>query len=188
MKILLTLSFIVNLILGYSLFIRKNQVNERERLIVESHPQKMNHVVRPLTTGAPALAIEKKDEKRKEIVELAAPDQREFQEAAEKVENDRMEFMTEVLGMSETKMAEQDQLREDFFKKSSQFWQKNPMRELSFQERRELIELEEAFHSKLLKLHGKKNWQKYQKFREDYNKKGLKRQIQDGQPFLFMGL
>ena len=48
--------------------------------------------------------------------------------------------------------------------------------------------MEENFYGKLEKLHGKKNWERYQKFRENYNQKGYKKQMDEGMPFIFMGL
>lgn len=186
MKILLILSLLVNLVLSFILLTRRPEVIER--LIVESHPHKLNHEVQSATTTVSALVTEKKERKTKELPELVALNQEEFQEAGEKVEDDRRVFMSEVLGMSDAKIAQHNKLRQEFFKNTSEFWQKNPTRELSFKERRELIEFEEDLHRKLEKLFGKKNWGKYQKFREEYNSKGLKRQMEEGEPFLFMGL
>lgn len=186
MKVALGISILLNLVLAF--FVMKEpKVIETERLIIESHTQPRVEEV-STKAAAPAPMPEVKEKKKKDAVEMVGLDNHEFQEAGEKMETDRAEFMTETLGMSEEKIAKHNKLREEFFKQTAQFWQKNPMRELSFKERRQLIEMEENFYANLEKLHGKKNWEKYQKFREEYNSKGYKKQMEDGQPFLFMGL
>ena len=192
-KALLGLSFILNLILGYILLKDKpgKEFIERERLIIETHPRETKQDKRPINVMPvnPDYSNPPKEEKKKTATpEFVGLDQYEFQDAGEKMENERQEFFAESLGMSEDKIAEHNRLRDEFFKASTHFWQKNPMKELSFKERRQLLEMEENFHKKLEKLHGKKNWEKYQKFREDYNAKGYKKQMDEGQPFLFMGL
>jgi hypothetical protein len=187
MKILLILSLLINFVLSFILLMRSPEVIERERLVIESHSRKLNQEVRPVTMKESAPGTEEIDSKRKEVPELVALNQEEFQEGAEKVEDARREFLSEVLGMSDSKITQHNKLRQEFYKRSSEFWKKNPKRELSFQERRQLIDFEEDLHIRLEKLFGKKNWKKYQRFREEYNTKGLKRQMEEGQPFLFMG-
>jgi hypothetical protein len=188
MKILLSVSVVLNLVLGFFLFSRKPEVVERERLIIETHAQPVKQESEVSTKAAAPQPLNKEEKKKSDAPEFTGLDNHEFQEAGEKMESDRMEFMTETLGMSEDKIAKHNKLREEFFKNTAAFWQKNPMRELSFKERRQMIEMEEKFYAQLEKLHGKKNWEKYQKFREDYNSRGYKKQMEDGQPFLFMGL
>lgn len=192
-KILLGISLILNLILGYFLLREKpeNDFIERERLIIETHPREVKQEKRPINVMPvnPEYSNPPKEEKKKaDPPEFRGLEHYEFQDAGEKMENERQEFFTESLGMSEDKIAEHNRIRDEFFKESTVFWKKNPMRELSFKERRQLLEMEETFHKKLEKLHGKKNWEKYQKFREDYNAKGYKKQMEEGHPFLFMGL
>ena len=141
-----------------------------------------------LGTTAETPTLTEEEKKKKDSPVVTVHDSHEIQEAGEKMESDRVEFMSTELGMSEDKIAQHNKIRDEFFKKTAEFWQKNPMRELNFKERRQMIELEEEVHRKLEKLHGKKNWERYQKFRESYNQKGFKKQMEDGQPFLFMGL
>lgn len=190
MKILLFLSLATNLLLSYLLLTKKDEKEVVERLIIESHDKIKDHVTEPIKTTS---VQEKKSKTNVEKVaiepsEIFGLEQEEVQEAGEKMESDRLDFFTNKLGMSEDKISEHNRLRDEFFKKTSLFWQKNPLRELSFEERRQMLELEENFHSKLQKLHGKKNWERYQKYRENYNQKGYKKQMEEGIPFIFMGL
>jgi len=189
-KKFLALSLVTNFILGYFLLTKKTEKEIVERVIVETHqgPQ-----ASASTVSSSKLPNEKNNAPKVEKVaiepsEIYGIEQEEVQEAGEKMESDRLDFFTSKLGMSEDKISEHNKLRDDFFKKTSLFWQKNPLRELSFDERRQMLLMEEDFYRKLEKLHGKKNWERYQKFRENYNQKGYKKQLDEGTPFIFMGL
>jgi hypothetical protein len=188
MKRLLFSSLILNLVLAYFLVFQKKETTVVERLIIETHPDKKT---KAKEEEVKAPEVEKKKKPRSERETEMPPvmnDPEEFQHAGERMEEKRKDFFTEKLGMSEEKISEHNRLRDEFYQQSALFWQKNPMRELSFKERREMIDLEEAFYKKLENLHGKENWKRYQKFRESYNEKGHKRQIEEGEPFIFMGI
>lgn len=191
MKVLLGVSLLINIILGYFLLTKKPQVEIVERKIIETHAAPQNEVSRVETRGHTVSPVEdEKKPKRKveALPDFAVHDQSFFQDAGEKMESDRMEFLQEKLGLSEDKIAEHNRIRDEYFKKTAEFWQKNPMREPTFEERRKMIEMEEDFYSQLEKLHGKKNWERYQKFRENYNQRGYKKQTEENVPFIFMGL
>lgn len=189
MKKLLIASLIFNLVLGYFLVFERREAKVVERLIIETHAQhKMPETAQSRDEGK-----EERGKKRNKSSPDEAEDHpvfhvEEFQDAGDKMEEKRKEFLTEKLGMSEEKIIEHNRLRDEFYRESALFWQKNPMKELSFKERRQMIDLEENFYKKLEKLHGKENWQRYQKFRENYNEKGQKKQIEEGEPFIFMGI
>jgi hypothetical protein len=179
--------------MGYLFLTRAPEKEVVERLIIESHPapKVTSEKVTPPAAQKPKKettkeTVDKKKEKDPPV--FMSLESHELQDAGERMENDRMEFLSVTLGMSEEKIAEHNKIRDEFFKESSQFWQKNPMRELTFQERRKMLEMEEKLHNKLQNLHGKENWEAYQKYRESYNQKGFKRQTEDNQPFIFMGL
>jgi hypothetical protein len=192
MKALFGVSLIANIILTYFLVTKSPKKEIVERVIIETHAENRNpapveridtrKVVQPQVK-----APDKKNEKD-EAPELVVHDPVEFQDAGERMEAVRTEFLTHDLGLSEEKIQQHNKIRDEFFKKTAIFWQKNPMRELNFDERRKMIKMEEELHSKLEQLHGKENWQRYQKFRENYNQKGYKKQMEDNQPFIFMGL
>ncbi len=188
MNFFLGVSLLLNIVLAFFVMGKKTEtkVVERERLIIETHAAPASAAA---TTNTPATKPEetekKKDSHKQEFFPLES---HEFQTAGEQMESDRVEFLTEKLGMSEDKIAEHNKIRDEFFKESTKFWQKNPMRELSFKERRQMLDMEEKVHARLEKLHGKKNWERYQKYREEYNLKGFKKQAEENQPFIFMGL
>jgi hypothetical protein len=190
-KALLGLSLFFNGVLGYLYLTRPPEKEVVERLIIETHAAP-KITTQKKTPPAPVVKEARKenadDKKEKDPLTFSAMDSHELQDAGERMENDRMEFLAVTLGMSEEKIAEHNKIRDEFYKESAQYWQKSPMRELNFKERRKMLEMEEQLHNKLEKLHGKKNWEAYQKYRESYNQKGFKRQTEDNQPFIFMGL
>lgn len=189
-KALLGISVLVNIVLAYMVFNKKTEKEIVERVIVETHAQKQNEFTPVETRGHTVTDVQPKPKKTKieAVPEFVVHDQSEFQDAGEKMEADRQEFLQDQLGMTEEKIAEHNKIRDDYFKKTAEFWKKNPMRELNFEERRKMIEMEEDLYAKLEKLHGKKNWERYKNFRENYNERGYKRQTEENQPFIFMGL
>lgn len=189
MKLFLGLSLLINLILGYFLVMRKPEKEIVERVIIETHAQKQDKAPKtppPVKTEKKAATESTKNTEPEPAFLGFGPS--EFQDAGEKMEVDRTEFFVHKLGMSEEKIAEHNRLRMEFFQETSKMWPKKAMREPTFEERRKLIDLEEDFHKKLEKLHGKKNWERYQKYREDYNEKGFKLQNEENRPFIFMGI
>jgi hypothetical protein len=187
MKYFLILSLLINVVLTFILLTSEPQKEVRERLIIETHAKGPREEVKTIEKKS-STSLKKKKTDSPEMVMGPGPDPQEVQEAAEEMEEARMTFFTETLGVREEEIAEHNRLRHEFFKKTSQFWQNNPTLEPSFEERKKLIKMEEDFHAQLEKLYGKSRWEKYQKFRNNYNQKGYKKQMEENQPFIFMGL
>lgn len=191
MKIALILSLILNVVLGY-MAMKKPEKEIIERVIIEAHKNKPEEDRPSEVQTAPEVAVTKvspdKKSKKNNSPRLSHFPEQEYQEAGDQMENDRHQFFTEKLGISEEKITEHTRIRDEYFKKMSDFWNKSSFKEPSFKERRDMINMEEELHKKLEKLHGKKNWERYQKFRDNYNQKGFKKQDQENQPFIFMNL
>ncbi len=185
MKIGLGVSLLLNLVLAYFVVNKKTEFVERERVIIETHAAPIKVTETKNSSPEANKAPPRKEDSPPPMYPLES---QEFQEAGEQMESDRVSFLTEKLGMTEEKITQHNKIRDEFFKETTKFWQKNPMGELSFKERRLMLEMEEKFHARLEKLHGKKNWEKYQKYREQYNMKGFKQQSEENRPFIFMGL
>jgi hypothetical protein len=188
-KLILWSSLFLNIVLSYFVFNKKTEIVER--VIIETHAQKKLHPTVPVKPQDQSISQVRS--KKKQIQDEMNPeslfyDQSDLQDAGEKMEAERLDFFQIKLGMSDEKISEHNRLRDAYLKKMSEFWKKNPTREPTFQERRKMIELEEELFTKLERLHGKKNWERYKKFREKYNEKGLKKQIENNVPFIFMGL
>lgn len=185
-KVLLGISLLANAVLGVAFFTRKpeKEIIEKERLIIETHSQ----------TEAPVEI--KKEPKKKKSSHDSTPEplgfegvgEEVYRELNEKAEADKTEFFTRELGSSEEKVREHNRLREEFYRQQSKLWDDFKTSHPSFEQRRDMIKLEEELYKKLEKLHGKEKWKKFQKFRDKYNNKGFKQQTEDGQPFIFMNL
>jgi hypothetical protein len=191
MKALLVLSLILNIVLGYLLMTKKPEKEIIERVIIETHEKKSSEVPVPVDTRnvvQPPVPAKKEKKEKKDSFGFIPLENVDIQDAAEKMESERTDFMTAELGMTEDKIKEHNRLRDDFFKQSASFFQKDAMAELTFKQRRQMIDMEEKLHKNLEKLHGKKNWERYQKFRDSYNQKAHKRQLEEQRPFVFMGL
>jgi hypothetical protein len=188
-KALAITSIILNFFLGY-LALQKRETAVVERVVIETHPvKKIEDRMRDKDfTSAPTKSKTISAEVSSEPLAPNSLDESEFQEASEKMESDRREFLVTELGISEENLLKHYKIVDEFHKKSSDFWGKNPMRELSIKDRRELLNLEEAFHQKLERLHGKAKWEKYLKFRESYNNKAFKAQMEENRSFIFMGI
>jgi hypothetical protein len=187
-KVLLAASLLANVVLSYYLFREPAPPAVVERLIIESHPaaSKVPQDGARATRTAPVAPGSRKSEATPPAPGPVPPE--EFEEAVEKMEAERREFLTEELGFTEEKLAAHNRLREEFFRESGKIWMKDPMFEPSFKERRMMLDMEEAFHRRLEELHGKKNFQRYQKFRESFNQSGYRKQIEDNQAFIYMGI
>ena len=188
MKIILSMSLILNLILGYLVLTRNEEKPPVERIIIETHPKKEPLKMEEKVKPSSAVKLPKEEKKEDAPPEFSEFMPSEFQEAGEKMEHDRTDYFIQKLGFSEEQVNEHNRLRLEYFQQTSEMWPKDSMRELTFEERRKLIDLEENFHKKLEKLHGKKNWENYQKFREKYNEQGFKLQNEENRPFVFMGI
>lgn len=188
-KIVLGLSLFANLILVYFLQTKKGETEIVERVIIEAHEKADLEVRRSTQKASPQIDNQEKEKEPSSKSEgMAVLDSHVFQEAGEKMESERSDFLKDKLHLSEDKLIEHNRLRDEFFKRTADFWNKGPMRELSFDERKQMLDLEEGLYKKLEKLHGKKNWARYQKFRENYNENGYKKQLEENEPFIFMGL
>ncbi len=187
MKILLGVSLILNFVLGYLVLTKNEEKPPLERIIIETHAKKEPPQAEKKKLSS-VVSIPKEEKKEDAPPELSEFMPSEFQEAGEKMEHDRTDYFIQKLGFSEDQVNEHNRLRQEYFQQTSDMWPKDSMRELTFEERRKLIDLEENFHKKLEKLHGKKNWDNYQKFREKYNEQGFKLQSEENRPFVFMGI
>lgn len=132
------------------------------------------------------LVMEPGPEQYEQIVETHA--EPTPQEGQEQLEADRKNFFIENLGLSPNMVYEYQRLRAEHFARTAGLWKTDPYGEVSFEVKRKLLGLEERLYRDVRKLLGEKNWERYQEFREAYNKEGFSRQVEENQPFLFMGL
>ncbi len=110
MKYLLAASLLANLVLSF-LLVRRPEPPRQERLIIETHKE-ATPTVAPSATHLPSPDPVVQQSSTGDLVP-AVPE--EFREAGEKMETERLEFLTDELGLSEEKLMAHNRLREEFF-------------------------------------------------------------------------
>lgn len=186
MKWLLALSLILNGVMAF-LLLRPTPAPV-ERLIIETHGpvapkvyETRAHEVAPM----PQKSEEKKAEKPSQTASLI--DEKTFDELSEKVESDRTEFLTQELGLSLETIEKGQSLKAQYQRAMGKFFEKSE--EPSFDERRKMIALEEKLHNDLRDLFGPKKWERYQRYRDKYNKASHRRTSDnENMPLMYMGL
>lgn len=173
MKILLTISLVLNVVLGVLYFQEKNKP-PMERIILEQTSQ--------TEEAKPAQISKKKKKSRKskggesvssEIDPLEVFNEGDLETVAEDMNEVRKDFHHK-LGLSENVLQKKEKLMQKFLEESQPIYQKGPMPfNLSFADRRKLIDLEEKLHQDMEKLYGKESWAKYKAMVDRYNQKVL---------------
>jgi hypothetical protein len=185
MKFLLALSLIGNVVMAHLLTTQEKRPEVIERVVIETHQEKVPAVNPPESAKESAPAPKEKKETKSPLD--VTFDAQEYVEATDSMEAARTQFFTEKLGLPEEKVARHRKLRQEFFEATTSFWKKNAgAHELPLSERRRLLDLEEEYLKNLERLYGKKNWKEYQRFRERYNERGFRRQEEENQPFIYM--
>ena len=189
MKIVLGVSLILNLVLGIWLLNQESRP-PIERVVVEKHAEEKLPPVEELKTLEPL----KSKKKTKKTTALGfeqfdpsdfTPD--EFGEMALAPDAARKEFMTSDLNIPEEKLLKHEELRMEYFASTSKFTGQAPTGELSLKDRKEMLRLEEIYETKVRKLYGNENWERFEKYRQNYNADVIKRSRLDGTPpFLMM--
>lgn len=201
MKIVLVLSLILNFVFAYFLVGKKETTPVMERVIIETHsePRRVEikeargHVVEELKkapTPTPSAQKEKEQESQTNFPIAAIGDINdvEVMDAGERMERRRMDFLTNELNLSEEVLQKMNQLKSAYYQKQNQYWEKNKTMEPSFDQRREMIDMEEKLYQDMEQVLGKRNWERYQQFRQRHNARGFKERRGTNDPFIFMGI
>ncbi|MBA2405338.1 MAG: hypothetical protein H0V66_11250 [Bdellovibrionales bacterium] len=174
MKALLVVSLILNIVLGVLYFQEKSKP-PLERIILD---RKVERVFPEINSKKKLPGLKAERESSQESTEadptILVHDEQSFAQASEEIENSKKHFL-EDHEISEQAMKKKEKLTQDFYQQTGAIYQKYPMgMGLNFQERRKVIELEEKLHQDYEKLLGKKKWEQYRKFVDDYNLKLIK--------------
>ena len=169
MKKLLTLSLILNVVLIYFYFEEINQP-PIERIVLEKK-------VAPENTPGTAPLVKKQDAPKisDSDVQIIVQDEQSFIQASDEIGIAQNKFL-EDLEISEGFLKRKEKLTQEYFKQTGSIYGKNGNRpaELSFKERRRLIELEEKVQRDYKNLFGESRWDQYKKWVDDYNKNVIK--------------
>ncbi len=112
----------------------------------------------------------------------------EFEEVFDKMEQDREDFLVRELELTPLIISEMKQLKETTFNNINLVFSSKHKTLSSFDRRRQVLDLEESLHKNLQKILGKKRWQAYLEYREDYNSSIMKSGTHASGPVPFMDL
>lgn len=178
MKKLLTLSLILNVVLIYFYFEEINQ-SPIERIVMEKKgaPEGSETPSGPQDNPATAALVKKQDAPKisDRDVQIIVQDEQSFIQASDEIGIAQNKFL-EDLEISEGFLKRKEKLTQEYFKQTGSIYGKNGQRpaELSFKERRRLIELEEKVQRDYKNLFGESRWDQYKKWVDDYNKNVIK--------------
>jgi hypothetical protein len=199
MKWALLSSLAINLVLAVQLYQRGQSYPPLEKLIIEQHAEVDLGSKSATTTQVVEPGSKSTVKERPQLPAAGAtwgfsegPEVEELRLHAEKMQLDRQEYLTQRLELSATQIEAVDKLKANFHQEANQFYQASGLvGELSFEERRRLIDLEEKLHQDIAKTMGEKKWQQYQKYRQQYNQKLIRSQARAGSepaPIMLMDL
>lgn len=189
MKIALAISLILNLVLGVWL-LRQDSRPPLERIIVEKHIEEKLPLVKELRAQQPLKKNQPKKSADSQVEDIGfnpenfTPD--EFGELALVPENARKDYLINELNIPEEKLQKHEELRMEYFTASSKFNTLDPTGELTLDDRRKMLDLEEAYTKKVIKLYGKANWDKFNQYRRKYNADVINRSRKEGSPPFIM--
>ena len=172
MKIILLLSLILNGILLYLYLEEKNQP-PLERLFMEKHVECIpeTKLLGKSKSKQIANSILKEKTPDEDAQLPFVEDRVTFERSVDDMEMVKKDFFfkNEIPEKLETQKAE---ILGDFYKMSSAIYSKHPTgMSMSFEEKHELVYMEEKAHKKIEKVFGKEKWAKYKNFVDSYNKK-----------------
>lgn len=181
MKYLLCFSLLLNVILA-TLYYQEKSRPPLERIILEE--KKAGIEASPSTQKMVVEAREKKSKVSKqtegedsEVDPLEVFSAEDFELIADDMNEIRKDFHAK-LGLSEDLLRKKEKIMQEYLKESAPIYAKSPLPfNLSFADRRKLIDLEEKLHKDFEQLYGKENWARYKAKVDSYNKKVLEGHI-----------
>jgi hypothetical protein len=186
MKFILFISLMANLSLGY-LYWKETSKPRIERTIIESHPEtkvvEKKVFVKIPHTGNQIQLDKKSTDAPTPMVEF---DQKSYEQIVEKVSADRETYLQETLAVEPEVMEKIDKVKKKFFKEADKLILGSGMQEPTIEQRRQLLNLEEAREKEFSRSMGEKKWQKFKSFRDEYNRKNYKRQMEEHTLFIPM--
>lgn len=175
MKILLSLSLILNVIV-ISLLIKKWQEPPLERIILDNHlrPKNAEHAKRLSPTSHAKAGFESKsDPSIEKLPDVQENMQKVVEETFEKVTQDRLQYLTEVLNLTQSDLDEIEKVKENYYRKLEVITSYAQGHDLSIDQKRRMLDLEIDRDKEFEKLLGKTKWKQFQKFKTKYNSKKL---------------
>ena len=171
-KILLILSLIGNVVLGI-LYFQKNKAPPIERFVLENNTYRDIPRAEPLPPKRPhaqaAMMVNTNDAETFTAGE----------KVAEIVSHDRHEYLTDKLHLSQQDLDEIEQIKNRYFSKIQKLAPIKQGGDRSIDQRRRMLEIEVERDQEMIRLMGQKRWNKFNKFKNDYNQQKFQDQAED---------
>lgn len=169
MKILLVLSLIFNVILGIKLFQKRPEAKPPlERIVIQDHP------------AGVAPEAPKSVEQEKQAPEVPDVDRAMIDERLKNLEDDKKDFLFHELEMTPEELKLVRKIQDKYSKKITKLIPVNPTSDLPIEKRRQILDLEESQDKEIQKIFGKTRWEKFQKYKEKYNRRQFKKSQAEG--------
>lgn len=167
MKWFLLFSLLLNIILGSLLVARKPQ--PAEPIVIEKiKPKIVEKLVYEEKKFVPPASKKKSEESQKiEGGDLSA---RDFEERFEKIKDDREEILFR-LGFSSQDVQRIEEIKEKYNQKYLEVIPMDQGPDLTFEQRRRIIDIEEGREKEFQKVFGQKRWESFRRSQQNYNKK-----------------
>jgi myo-inositol-1-phosphate synthase len=91
------------------------------------------------------------------------------EEVSEQVQSDRLEFLTGKLNLSQQDLDQIEKIKEQYFRNLHKVSTANG--EPSLEQRRQALDIEAKRNQEFIRVMGKKNWEKFKNFKNDYNQR-----------------
>ena len=186
MKILLLISLLVNIVLGYKMA----TTPKVERTIIEAHDEprviekKIFVQVPGKTPKASTTITETKTDGAANAGGYLEFDQKAYEQVVEKVSSDRETYLQETLALNPEDLQKIEQVKKDFYKQADKLILGHA--EPTIEQRRQLLDIEESRERDFSKIMGKAKWEQFKRHRDEYNHKNYLKQMEDNTLFIPM--
>lgn len=187
MKWLLGISILLNILLGVRLYLEPSSpvVKETSTTFVKPKTPRTQKMMKPVaveTRGHVVSEIPEKNKGKKIGSRAFEPHDGmyEYQDADDKMRNDKNVFLTENLGLLQSDLDRLEKIKGEYNQELANIGKDRGVFLPSLKEKKRMIELEEKRNAKIEKLLGKQKFNQYNKFIENYNNEIIKRHNEDG--------
>lgn len=177
MKWIMLLSLGLNFLLGYQLMTRRPVVTTEERIIVKKSKPKI--IERKIFVEVPVKKVAVPGSTAAGSTTTIEYDENDMEDLVGKVTQDRDDFLSSELGMNPPEYQKIQQVKEKFNRRYQEVIPPDHYGDLSIEQRRRLLALDEEREAEFSRVVGDKKWKQFQKFRDEYNRKMFSKQVNE---------
>lgn len=172
MKWILILSLILNCVLTIGILQKKEVVREEviEKVIVKHARPEI--IEKKVIVNVPGLAP---------VADSGIQDfdEKEMEDVVVDVNKDREDFLVGKLGFTEKQLKDVESVKQHFYEKYQRLIPQNGAVMLTLEQRKAIISLEEERDAQYARALGRKKWQEWESFRDNYNQKMFKKMMKE---------